>query len=456
MNLPSLTVILTAIRISFCDYTADKRGGPWNYLRWTQEWFDCCAKDNCTSYRGKDSDPEGKGFNGCFKWTDKMKQKYPDAGLESNYCRNPGGSKLAPWCFVYVSPGSKEPNWRYCPVCTKDYGKFGNERTYEDTDGSSANMFGSESDLTIEYSASSKWSSSYDAGHAAEGEGAYWCSDGGDEAPLYWWISFKEKPVEIVTITFEEKYPGAVFEFFGSSTEECAEKGTVLINGTRADIFDRKFSNGRSYHCYGLKITKLAKSSHGRLASLMKFDFQYTGTKNCYYASDQGRGFRGKLNVTLNGRTCQQWSSQSPHRHSYTPGSDIGRKYQIEENYCRNPSGGKGPWCYTTDNEKRWEYCLPKCQDCLKRGQLCSLGTGLENGGCCPVHHTRGDFQRYGQFYHTDFRNMTCKLNKQEGRMRCETDCVEKDEIVPAVQQFKPYCCWGLDRRYTYERCLLE
>merc|ERR550534_2760773 len=83
-------------------------------------------------------------------------------------------------------------------------------------EGSSANMLGSESDLTIEYSASSEWSSSYDAGHAAEGEGAYWCSDGGDEAPLYWWISFKEKPVEIVTIMFEEKYPGAVFEFFGS------------------------------------------------------------------------------------------------------------------------------------------------------------------------------------------------------------------------------------------------
>ena len=145
--------------------------------------------------------------------------------------------------------------------------------------GSSANMFGSESDLTIEYSASSEWSSSYDAGHAAEGEGAYWCSDGGDEAPLYWWISFKERPVEIVTITFEEKYPGALFEFFGSSTEECAEKGTALISGNQADIDNRQFTNGRSYYCYGLKITKLAEtSSYGRLASLTKFDFQYKGS----------------------------------------------------------------------------------------------------------------------------------------------------------------------------------
>ena len=149
---------------------------------------------------------------------------------------------------------------------------------FKNSIGSRGNILGSESDLTIEYSASSKWSSSYDAGHAAEGEGAYWCSDGGDEAPLYWWISFKEKPVEIVTITFEEKYPGALFEFFGSSTEECAEKGTVLISGNKADINNRQFPNGRSYHCYGLKITKLAESSrYGRLASLTKFDFQYTG-----------------------------------------------------------------------------------------------------------------------------------------------------------------------------------
>jgi len=149
-------------------------------------------------------------------------------------------------------------------------------KNIDEQSGSSANILGSESDLTIEYSASSEWSSSYDAGHAAEGEGAYWCSDGGDEAPLYWWISFKEKPVEIVTITFEEKYPGAVFEFFGSSTEECAEKGTELISGNQADIDNRQFTNGRSYYCYGLKITKLAEtSSYGRLASLTKFDFQY-------------------------------------------------------------------------------------------------------------------------------------------------------------------------------------
>ena len=35
----------------------------------------------------------------------------------------------------------------------------------------------------------------------------------------------------------------------------------------------------------------------------------------------------------------------------------------LTSNYCRNPDGEpNGPWCYTTDSKKRWEYCgIPKC-----------------------------------------------------------------------------------------------
>jgi hypothetical protein len=33
----------------------------------------------------------------------------------------------------------------------------------------------------------------------------------------------------------------------------------------------------------------------------------------------------------------------------------------LVENYCRNtdPKGAKTIWCYTTDSNKRWEYCEP-------------------------------------------------------------------------------------------------
>ena len=61
---------------------------------------------------------------------------------------------------------------------------------------------------------------------------------------------------------------------------------------------------------------------------------------------------------TTSGRTCQQWTAQSPHTHSIDdndPSKGIG-----SHNYCRNPDGEPGGiWCYTTDANKRWEYCDP-------------------------------------------------------------------------------------------------
>lgn len=45
----------------------------------------------------------------------------------------------------------------------------------------------------------------------------------------------------------------------------------------------------------------------------------------------------------------------------YIPTSTNG----LELNYCRNPDGDKiGPWCYTTDPERRYESCnIPQCKD---------------------------------------------------------------------------------------------
>ena len=62
--------------------------------------------------------------------------------------------------------------------------------------------------------------------------------------------------------------------------------------------------------------------------------------------------YRGTRNRTRTGRTCQQWSAQAPHAHDQSGD-------ELSENYCRNPDGEPdGPWCYTTDPKKRWEYCF--------------------------------------------------------------------------------------------------
>uniref|UniRef100_A0A8D0GDH0 Plasminogen n=1 Tax=Sphenodon punctatus TaxID=8508 RepID=A0A8D0GDH0_SPHPU len=76
--------------------------------------------------------------------------------------------------------------------------------------------------------------------------------------------------------------------------------------------------------------------------------------------SEQGYDYRGQIAVTTSGATCQHWSAQFPHKHARTPENYPCKA--LEENYCRNPDGETMPWCYTTDPNKRWEYCnIPSC-----------------------------------------------------------------------------------------------
>lgn len=69
-----------------------------------------------------------------------------------------------------------------------------------------------------------------------------------------------------------------------------------------------------------------------------------------------GADYFGHVNTTVSGRTCMRWDSQSPHGHSFGFAKDQG-------DYCRNPYNdeAKGPWCFTTDPNKRWEFCNIPC-----------------------------------------------------------------------------------------------
>eukprot|EP00588_Corethron_pennatum_P020456 CAMPEP_0194331574 /NCGR_PEP_ID=MMETSP0171-20130528/56010_1 /TAXON_ID=218684 /ORGANISM="Corethron pennatum, Strain L29A3" /LENGTH=541 /DNA_ID=CAMNT_0039093097 /DNA_START=55 /DNA_END=1680 /DNA_ORIENTATION=+ len=71
--------------------------------------------------------------------------------------------------------------------------------------------------------------------------------------------------------------------------------------------------------------------------------------------------YRGNVGATVTGKKCQRWDVQSPHKHTRTPEN---YPYLAEaENYCRNPDGEDAVWCYTTDKDKRWDYCdVPSCK----------------------------------------------------------------------------------------------
>uniref|UniRef100_A0A673JFD0 Hepatocyte growth factor-like protein n=1 Tax=Sinocyclocheilus rhinocerous TaxID=307959 RepID=A0A673JFD0_9TELE len=106
----------------------------------------------------------------------------------------------------------------------------------------------------------------------------------------------------------------------------------------------------------------------------------------------KGEDYRGKVSTTKSGRTCQQWWSKFPHDHRWTPSATNG----LELNYCRNPDGDPiGPWCYTTDPERRYESCdIPQCKD-----EVCITCNGEDYRG--QVDHTVSgkECQRWDQQY---------------------------------------------------------
>jgi apolipoprotein a len=117
--------------------------------------------------------------------------------------------------------------------------------------------------------------------------------------------------------------------------------------------------------------------------------------------------YRGTQSYTISGRTCQNWALQHPHMHGNQP---VERPYaNLEENYCRNPDNEgmnvlvvflvsskprdvwtlkilqcarmfpDAAWCYTTDPDRRWEFCgIPFSDDLLSSRHNATCGTAAE------------------------------------------------------------------------------
>ena len=100
---------------------------------------------------------------------------------------------------------------------------------------------------------------------------------------------------------------------------------------------------------------------------------------DCYTEEDLGIRYNGTINITVSGRTCQQWDSNTPHFHPLT---SLHRYYLEDHNYCRNPEGrGRRPWCYTMDPDVRWEYCnVPICSPMIESTTPATSTTSESNG----------------------------------------------------------------------------
>ena len=97
----------------------------------------------------------------------------------------------------------------------------------------------------------------------------------------------------------------------------------------------------------------------------------------CLYGAE-GYTYRGTQSITESGARCQDWSSQTPNTHGWTP--EAAPAYGLEDGpYCRNPKQNfERPWCFTVDGD-RWEYCSI---------ELCADATAED---CSPLHTVAKD-----------------------------------------------------------------
>ncbi|XP_071785963.1 uncharacterized protein [Asterias amurensis] len=105
------------------------------------------------------------------------------------------------------------------------------------------------------------------------------------------------------------------------------------------------------------------------------------GHPECFTDAN-GTDYRGTVHQTVSGTTCQRWSSQEPHMHSFSLEND--RDNGIgDHNFCRNPDSQTQPWCYTLDPLSPMEFC----------------DVGAAAVSCAPITAPEADPELYVTYY---------------------------------------------------------
>lgn len=376
--------------------------------------FDCHSfSDKGAGYRGNVRVTKS-GFE-CQSWNsqyphehNRTPKRYPENGLDGNYCRNPDRG-AGPWC--YTTDPSKR--WELCdiPQCDECYDKSDAGLSYRGLVRQTLSGFECQD-----------WSSQKPHPHTRTPENypgtglvSNYCRNPDQEhAPWCYTLNLKRWGYCAIETCPADCYDpsdsGATYRGSESQTEtglECQEWSSqtphkhpmTSMRNPRSGLkmnYCRNPDGGNRPWCYTTdpnirwqycKIGKCTSESKSEPTSVLwyKKAAPLNNPKDCYVRGDDGAGYRGKVAVTKSGRRCQSWISQYPHQHSRTP--DRFTESGLVNNYCRNPDGEEAPWCFTTDPSKRWEYCgISECLDCFNkndsgssyRGKVAQTLTGYQ------------------------------------------------------------------------------
>ncbi|KAL0967413.1 hypothetical protein UPYG_G00251930 [Umbra pygmaea] len=413
---------------NFCRNPDGDSGGPWCYTTDPDTRWETCQIQDCSeecmlcsgeNYRGNTSTTES-GFT-CQRWDAQKPHNHgyipsalPEKYLEENYCRNPDGDPR-PWCFT-TSPSKR---WEFCsiPRCTAEPPKVVEELTCATGDGGAYRG-------TIAVTTSGKtcqvWAAQVPQKHnrtpdnyPCKGLDKNYCRNPDSERMPWCYTTDPETRWEYCKVPScgdvpgladarpppdkEDCYVGSGSDYRGMVTETISGKKCQAWSSMTPHIHKktpqefpmadlrrnlcRNPDNDRAPWCFTTdpqvrwEYCAVDKCPTPTTSITMPVQANPAPTEipsNTDTDCKVGNGgtYRGPTSITMTGVTCQRWSAQSPHSHtSFMPETHPDKG--LESNNCRNPDNDvNGPWCYTTDRNKKWDYCqIPDCEAGVKCGQ---------------------------------------------------------------------------------------
>ncbi|XP_078086246.1 plasminogen-like [Mustelus asterias] len=409
------------LEANYCRNPDNDTTGPWCYTLDVNTRWEYCRIQNCEeecmfcsgeNYRGRISQTEDGVI--CQRWDSQTphlhgysSNTFPDKHLEENYCRNPDGEPR-PWCFTTDSKN----RWAFCniPRCTEEPPAIEGETECYTGKGHS---FRGAVSTTISGRTCQRWDAQNPHLHSrtpdnypCKGlEGNYCRNPDNEKEPwcyttdpnTRWEYCQVPKCGLVPRVPTNEDGPTDCFNGNGynyrgtasvtQSGKRCQEWNSMtphrhqktshnFPNAGLVDNYCRNPDQDSAPWCYTTdpsvrweycrisKCNALQPQSptivpvHGEGDEISQTS---DGQPDCQVGN--GVTYRGTKSTTSSGRTCQNWSAMTPHFHrDFTPEthSDAG----LEENFCRNPDADPdGPWCFTTDFQKRFDYCsdIPIC-----------------------------------------------------------------------------------------------
>ncbi|XP_059800504.1 hepatocyte growth factor-like protein isoform X3 [Hypanus sabinus] len=426
-----------------------------------------CIVNKGVSYRGTVS--RTKSGKPCQHWSSNVPHEhrnspsqFPEKGLDLNYCRNPDNDLAGPWCYTMdwntrlEDCGIARCDQDVCVTCNgEDYAGF--------------------MDHTASGRECQRWDLNYPHEHKYQPEkypeknlDDNYCRNP-DGSPLPWCYTtdpdvereycnirkcsetHKLKDVEITKSCF--KHHGIGYRGRVNQT----------TSRTPCQRWDAQFPHAHeftpeNYRCKGLQENYCRNPDGSEAPWCFTTDPRVRTAfclqikrceddiepEDCY--NGNGTTYRGLVNKTRKGISCQRWTSNRPHTPRVTPQTHPNAG--LEKNYCRNPDGDShGPWCYTLDPKVQWDYCaISTCKGNDISGQR-EDPDSVEFDSCGKrvdrIFQTKSRILR-GQPGNSPW---TVSLRTREGSHFCGGTLVSRNWIISSKQCFPS--CYTEFRGYT-------